>query len=330
MFYLWQEEFDTKHPKMQVFSYNQEIKQYCNYQDLKTAVQEAADLGAYDHYFLLDDTRFHFFRFDLYRDQQTPFTIDDYNELLQQKINYLKNETREELLFTTIDNIYVQGEPQKYLLGAKGQIFFRLCLIYINRNTLLTFNDRYGDVFEHKNLHIYPESFKTISFLKRRLERDNFYLLYIKESLCKIIQVENGFYKRIESINLGISFLMQMYRENQIVKYRYKSHDEIDSNPLAKSLVLEATSFYAQQICKWLQSMDLTQQDLFLVSPIIKNPYFLDLFNKEYSKSYGRYIVPFHSSSKLQTFERERDPGDIDLLIFLNTKVLKTALLEKK
>lgn len=330
MFYLWQEEFDTKHPKMQVFSYNQEIKQYCNYQDLKTAVQEAADLETYDHYFLLDDTRFHFFRFDLYRDQQTPFTIDDYNELLQQKINYLKNETREELLFTTIDNIYVQGEPQKYLLGAKGQIFFRLCLIYINRNTLLTFNDRYGDVFEHKNLHIYPESFKTISFLKRRLERDNFYLLYINESLCKIIQVENGFYKRIESINLGISFLMQMYRENQIVKYRYKSHDEIDSNPLAKSLVLEATSFYAQQICKWLQSMDLTQQDLFLVSPIIKNPYFLDLFNKEYSKSYGRYIVPFHSSSKLQTFERERDPGDIDLLIFLNTKVLKTALLEKK
>ncbi len=68
----------------------------------------------------------------------------------------------------------------------------------------------------------------------------------------------------------------------------------------------------------------------FLVSPIIKNPYFLELFNKEYGKLHGRYIMPFHSSSKLQTFDRERDAGDIDLLIFLNSKALKTQLLENK
>ena len=73
---------------------------------------------------------------------------------------------------------------------------------------------------------------------------------------------------------------MQMYRENQIVKYRYKSHTEIEGNPLAKTLVLETVGFYAQQICKWLESLGLTEQDLFLVSPIVKNPYFLEFFNK--------------------------------------------------
>ena len=112
---------------------------------------------------------------------------------------------------------------------------------------------------------------------------------------------------------------MQMYRENQIVKYRYKSHDEIEGNPLAKSLVTETVSFYTQQICKWLES---------LISPIVKNPYFLELFNKFYGKFHSRYIVPFHSSSSLQTFDRERDSGDIDLLIFLNSKRLRTQLLE--
>lgn len=76
-----------------------------------------------------------------------------------------------------------------------------------------------------------------------------------------------------------------MYRENQIVKYRYKSHDEIEGNPLAKSLVTETVSFYTQQICKWLESLGLTEQDLFLISPIVKNPYFLELFNKFYGKS---------------------------------------------
>ena len=99
---------------------------------------------------------------------------------------------------------------------------------------------------------------------------------------------------------------MQMYRENQIVKYRYKSHDEIEGNPLAKSLVTET------------------------VSPIVKTPYFLELFNKFYGKFHSRYIVPFHSSSSLQTFDRERDPGDIDLLIFLNSKRLRAQLLEQK
>lgn len=332
MFYLWQEELDLRHPKMQVFKYNPQlgVQQYCNYQDLNGSINQSLEFQDYDHYFLLDDSRFHFFRFDVYREKEEVFTIDDYNTILQERINYLKTITKEELLFTTVDNIYIQGQPQKFLIWAKGQIFFRLCLIYLNRNTLLDFNHRYGDIFEHKNLHIFPESFKTISFLKRRLERDNFYLLYIKESVCKIIQVQDGFYKRIEAINLGVSFLMQMYRENQIVKYRYKSQSEIEANPLAKSLILETTAFYTQQLCKWLQDLQLTQQDLFLVSPIIKNPYFLDLFNKEYGKLHGRYIMPFHSSSKLQTFDRERDAGDIDLLIFLNSKALKTQLLENK
>lgn len=75
---------------------------------------------------------------------------------------------------------------------------------------------------------------------------------------------------------------MQMYRENQIVKYRYQPAEEIDKNPLAKSLVLESIEFYVGQLSRWLQDLDLTNQDLFIVSPIIKNGYFMDLFNKKY------------------------------------------------
>jgi len=115
------------------------------------------------------------------------------------------------------------------LIGAQGQIFFRLYLIYINRDTLLEFNKHYGNLFSHKHLKIFPESFKTISFLKRKLERDSFLLLYIKESYCKVVAIEDGFYKRIEHINFGINFLMQMYKDNQIVKYRYKTSEEIDA-----------------------------------------------------------------------------------------------------
>lgn len=103
---------------MQVFKYSPQlgVQQYCNYQDLKTSINQAYDLQDYEHYFLLDDSRFHFFRFDVYREKEYPFTIDDYNTILQERISYLKTITKEELLFTIVDNIYAEGQPQKFLI----------------------------------------------------------------------------------------------------------------------------------------------------------------------------------------------------------------------
>jgi hypothetical protein len=64
---------------------------------------------------------------------------------------------------------------------------------------------------------------------------------------------------------------MQMYKDNQIVKYWYKSAEEIDQNPLAKNLVLETIRFYIDFLCKWLADLNLTDKDIFLVSSIVKN-----------------------------------------------------------
>ena len=64
---------------------------------------------------------------------------------------------------------------------------------------------------------------------------------------------------------------MQMYKDNQIVKYWYKSAEEIDKNPLAKNLVLESISFYVEFLSKWLNDLQLTNKDVFLVSSIVKN-----------------------------------------------------------
>lgn len=193
MFYLWHEEYDTKHPKFRVVKFQKDVglQQYARYETLSEVINQSFSYPHYHHYFLLDDSRFHFFRFDIYREVDTPFSIDEFNVIVQERLQYLKNQTKEELLFTNVDSIYVDGEPKKFLLGAKGQIFFRLYLVYINRNTLLEFNKTYGNLFHHKQLHIFPESFKTIAFLKRRLERDAFLLLYIKENSCKVIAIQD-------------------------------------------------------------------------------------------------------------------------------------------
>lgn len=120
---------------------------------------------------------------------------------------------------------------------------------------------------------------------------------------------------------------MQMYTENQIVKYWYKSIEEIDTHPLAKNLVIESVSFYVEYLTKRLNDLGLTNKDIFIISPIIKNGYFMEIFNKKYSSLQGKYIVPFHSSSHLVDFGRQWDPSDMDVLIFLNAKPLKQQLI---
>lgn len=203
MFYLWREVYDPKHPRFCVvkFQENIGIQQYEKYESLIDTLQETLQYPYYDHHFLLDDGRFHFFRFNIFRETNTPLTKEDINLIINDRLEYLKTISDETFLFTSIDSIFVNNQPKKFLIGEKGQIFFRLYFVYMNRNTVLSFNKVYGNLFNQENLHIRPESFQTVAFLKKKLERDSFLLLYIKENYCKVILVEDGFYKQIEHIN---------------------------------------------------------------------------------------------------------------------------------
>lgn len=330
MFYLWHEAYDIKHPKFCVINFknNFGMQQYDRYDPLSKIVADSLNYQQYDHYFLLDDSRFHFFRFDIYKKAETPFTMEDLDALVNDRLDYLKTITRETLLFTNIDSIYVNWEQKKFLVWESGDLFFRLYFVYINRNTLLEFNKYYWDVSNQSNIHIWPESYKTVSFLKRNLEKDSFLLLYIKDNSCKVVSIEDGFYKQIESINFWVNNLMQMYKDNQIVKYWYKSAEDIDKNPLAKNLVLESISFYVEFLCKWLNDLQLTNKDVFLVSSIVKNWNFMEEFNKKYASFNNRYIVPFHHSNQLELFWKHFwTPEEMDTLIFLNSKKIKKELL---
>ena len=50
----------------------------------------------------------------------------------------------------------------------------------------------------------------------------------------------------------------------------------------------------------------------------MKNAHFMEMLNKEYSKLHNNYIVPFHYSESLERFGKQREPEDIDALIYIN------------
>ncbi|NOZ44040.1 MAG: hypothetical protein GXP45_02685 [bacterium] len=109
-----------------------------------------------------------------------------------------------------------------------------------------------------------------------------------------------------------------MYKDNDILTYRNKSYEDIESNELAKNLIKKTLDFYVQLLCKWMFDKNLVGSDVILVSSVIKNGHFIESFNIEYAKYGNNYVVPFHYSDQINTYGQEREPEDIDALVMMN------------
>ena len=58
---------------------------------------------------------------------------------------------------------------------------------------------------------------------------------------------------------------------------------------------------------------------VFLISPIMQNIHFMEIFNETYTQRFTSYIVPLHIPDNIETYGKQRELDDIDALIYLNT-----------
>ncbi len=322
MFYIRYEYLSESYPRFRVYKWreHEQVLPYVIHESFADVVRQSEMYPKYQHFFMLDESRFGFFRFDVFETREEKFTLQDLKDIIDEKTKSTKKQhnVNGERIMAYVDTIYVNGEEKKYVIGETGEIFFRLYIMYLDKKSINTINSTYGNFFDVKNITFIPQSFHTLLFLRNSLKKDNFVLLYINETFCKAINVKNGFYESVETLNLGLSALKQMYKDNGIVQYRYKDYDVIESNQLAKSLVTDTLKFYSQLFCKRLQEKNFVGNDVIVISPITKNVHFIDIFNAEYKKLNNNYIVPFHHSELLETFDRDRDPDDMDALILMN------------
>lgn len=334
MYYLRYEYLSESFPRCNVFKIrdNKELLNYTIHEDLSSIVKQSSEYPKYEHFFLLDESRFSFFRCDVNQVFEEEITIHTLNEITKEKIRETKDTHGIwwEVVMSHIDTIFVDGKEKKFLIGQKGQIFFRLYIAFIEKTSLNIFDSVYGKTLEKKNINLIPQSLYTLLFLRNNLKKENFVLLYITESYAKAITVKDGFYAGIDVLNLGMGALKQMYKDNGVVQYRYKEYQAIEANPLAKELVVETLEFYSQLFCKRLYEKHLGGIDIIVISPITKNEHFIETFNKEYRKMSNNYIVPFHHSNSLNSFGKEREPENMDSLVFVNQeeKIRKLLLGE--
>ena len=332
MFYLRQENYDPKYPKFRVMKSQPEfwLQNYILYESLSTILDSTLQYPKYKHIFLLDDQRFNFFSYNIEFTSEKKLTLSDIQSLVQEKLALAEKQTKEKFLFSHFDSILVNWNEKQFLIWEKWDISCRIILVFLNRETCGIFNDRFWDFQSQKNIEIYPESFQTIAYLRNNMRMNDFLLLYIRDSHCKWVLVENWFYKRIESLNLGVNALMQMYKDNWISKYRYKNYEEIENNPFAKNIVVQTLEFYSNMLCKRINEKKFWLQNIFVVSSIMKNWHFMEIFNKIYSQENNKYIVPFHYSEELDQFGRNWEPEDINALIYANRILWKEIQWIKK
>ncbi len=308
----------------------EQILQYMLHENLVKVTDDSREYPKYHHYFMLDESRFSFFRFDIFQKFDKKFTLQDLKDIVHEKCESTKkhNDVDGERIMIYVDSIHIDGEEKKHVMGESGEIFFRLYIVYLNKKTMNIINSVYGNLLNNSHLHILPQSFHTMLFLRNNLKKDNFILLYITEQSCKAIKIQNGFYHEVETLNLGMGALKQMYKDNGIVQYWYKTYDFVEQNPLARDLVKETLQFYSQLFCKRFNEKHLTGTDVIVISPITKNVHFIETFNEEYKKMTNNYVVPFHHSEKLNSFSKVWDPDDMDAIILMNRdeKIRNTLL----
>lgn len=334
MFYLRYEYLSESFPRCNVFKIreNKNIQNYTIHEDLSSVILQSREYPKYDHFFLLDESRFSFFRFDISQEFESEITITTLNEFIQSKVKETKNthSVNGEVIMNYIDTIFVDGEEKQFLIGEKWEVFFRLYIVFINKTSLNLFDSVYGKTVDKNNITMIPQSLYTLLFLRNNLKKENFVLLYITESYAKTITVKDWFYDGIDVLNLWMWSLKQMYKDNGVVQYRYKEYQAIEANPLAKELVVETLEFYSQLFCKRLYEKQLSWMDIIVISPITQNEHFIETFDKEYKKISNNYIVPFHHSNSLNPFGKEWEPENMDSLVFVNWEnKIKKLLLDE-
>ena len=270
---------------------------------------------------LIDEDNFSFFSYNITQEVDNSFSIDDLKNIIRDKDKESRISYNNiwSLVNYSVDDISVDWKEENYLIWKKWNISFDINLFFLNPEKESLFEISKWNNFLEK-IEIYPSSFFTFNFLKNSFQKNNIHLLYIYENEAKLVEFKNGFYNNISKIPLWISSLKEVFKEKDIINFYFKSFDSQQVNNFAESLIKESIDFYCSLLIKWLNENINSWSNIFLVSEMIKNKYFLEIFGKYFSDYIQWFVTPFNKIDSFQKFWIKWDYSDIDILSFLNCR----------
>lgn len=267
---------------------------------------------------LLDEEHFDLYTVDLDFCSTEKIGVKDIQNIVTERLGYIKahHKAGGEKLYYLIDNISINGQEKPYIIGEVWTVHATLTFVFLQKRSYNLIKATFGR--DTTKIKIYPQSFYTVGYLKQSLHKPQLQLLYLFDEYAKVITLKKGKYTKCEKINLGVRMLKDIYKENNVLPYFFKTSEEIELNEFAKWLVIQSVDFFVETLMRWMKEFVAPWQDLIIASSLISNKYFLDRLNQQYKKTTNGFIVPLHHTSDLHMFQREWDSDEIDVLTMLN------------
>jgi hypothetical protein len=123
MFYIRYEYLSESYPRFRVYKSREQeqILPYILHESFADVIKQSEIYPKYQHYFMLDESRFSFFRFDICQTVTENFTLQNLKDIIEDKCRETKksNNVDGERIMAYLDTIYVDGEEKKYVIGEK-------------------------------------------------------------------------------------------------------------------------------------------------------------------------------------------------------------------
>lgn len=270
-----------------------------------------------DRTFLLDEEFFELVRYPIEGMLYEPLKLDQLTHLITQKMKEVKKEHHItwSILLYDIDHITIDGEESTYLLGKTGHLKRDIFFVFIKPSLALSCPTLWTD---KPSPNIYPSSYFTVQFITKQLDIPSFLMLSIHEHMIKLILIKDGFYHNIHTLDRGINNLKQILISNNIIAYMNKHDHEIERNALVSSILQENIQFYMNIVLEWIKEHNEGISTCIINHPEFKNNMLYNTFVEQYQSHIGWYIIPNSIHHQLNTYERNRQTSELDILTYLN------------
>ena len=177
--------------------------------------------------FLTPDENFVFSNFKVNFFANNPLTIKQLETIIEDKTSQLNQSFGRlgPMLLYFVENIFVDSQPSDFVLGEKGQIFFKLNIIFWRQHKFNEYKSMFGKHFNNPLVKFYPRSFFTRQFVKQVFKTQNFALVYLLEEQTKLINVKDGSIFKINYLNFGVKDLKKILRENHLSYLKLLQND---------------------------------------------------------------------------------------------------------
>lgn len=277
-----------------------------DYKKLLSLVQKSSDKKKL---LLLDENKFSWIVVPVVTHFDKACSLSDMKKVIDPIFEkYRRHDT--ESLFYYVDGLRVDGQETEYYIGKKWEVTFSLHIVSMARDVRYDTKAILGD--QTNTIHFYPSSFFTLHHINKTLNKSTGTLLSLGEHHTKRIVFENGHCKGEEIIDLWWQVLKDVYTENTVEALFWANQEQIEANPYAKNLVEQSNEFYVDMLVRRLRSTN-TKWDLFFVSSLAENQYFMKQFTKKYQQYSLSFVVPMMHVKWLKTYGRKRSADDLDI-----------------